>query len=76
MPISAAMWAPAEIAALADESGKIAVQLRQGQLTVNGQPYTPGAGDAAADAEYSEEADWADQEVLEAEQAAYEDQEI
>ena len=71
-----AMWAPAEIAALADESGKIAVQLRQGQLTVNGQPYTPGAGDAAADAEYTEEADWADQEVLEAEQAAYEDQEI
>lgn len=66
------MWAPEDIAALADGSGSLKVQLRQGQFTVNGQPFVPGADSEQAD---TEQVDWADEAVLEAEQAGYETEE-
>lgn len=65
-PALLAMWAPAELAGLADAEGKLVVRLRQGEFRVNGQPYVPGAQASEADG------DWADQAVLDAEQAGEE----
>lgn len=70
-----AAWAPAEFAGFADDQGKVVVQLRQGQILVNGQPYTPGSEDSAYSEDETESLDWAEQEVLEAEAAGYETEE-
>ena len=67
-----AAWAPAEFAGFADDSGKVTVQLRQGQILVNGQPYTPGSDDSSYSESDTETLNWPESEVLEAEAAAYE----
>lgn len=59
-----AAWAPEEFAGYAGDSGSLAVQLRGGNVTINGQPYVPGSADEAADEEaYSEDADWSEDDL-------------
>jgi len=61
-----AAWAPADMLALAEQSGKpgqLIVQVRQGKFTVNDQPYEFSSASNEA-----ESSDWADDAVREAEQ--------
>lgn len=69
-----AAWSPVDLSAYANDSGSLAVQLRAGKITINGQPYTPAT--AESESEYPEDADWAEQEVMEAEQAGAEAESI